>query len=106
MQIEASDPTTQRKLTVEVNIPSDLQGLIAQYGESLVYYAASEKIRTKALNIIRYYLKLNMPDDDIIETMKRWTPLKVARRTRAAKLELSDEDILDAMSELDEEKSS
>lgn len=74
MQISAECPELQKELTVEVDIPETVNGLLEKYGEEVVYSAAKKSLVISAQAIIRSMIRSGKSDEEIAEYMKSWKP--------------------------------
>ena len=75
MEIKVKAPKADnREVTVDVDIPQDLTGLVEKYGEPLIVSSVIRSLRIQVQAFVRPLIEANQSDEAIAEAAAGWVP--------------------------------
>lgn len=75
MELKVAAPkANNREVTVEVNIPAELNAQVELYGEDVVADAVVRSMRIAAQGFLRPMIEANASDEEIVTAASTWMP--------------------------------
>ncbi len=74
MELKVAAPKEKREVVVNVDIPENLNDLIAKYGEETIADCAVRSLRIAAQGFLRPMLESGSTDEEVINAASTWMP--------------------------------